>query len=79
MVPLIKLLPDPALLFRRQILKRAAALQHAIPLLRIQITHAIHKGTRRSNPNLLPRPQRRSGPIFIRPIIMIFIRPVIEV
>src|SRR6266446_7145387 len=58
-VPLIKLLPDPALLFRRQILERAAALQHAIPLLRVQIAHAIHKRTRRANADLLPWPQRR--------------------
>jgi len=70
-VPLIKLLPDPALLFRRQILERAAALQHAIPLLRVQIAHAIHKRTRRTNADLLPWPQRRSRRIFIRPIIEI--------
>ncbi len=84
-VPLIKLLPNPALLFRRQILERTAALQHAITLLRIQITHAVHEGTRRANTNLLPRPQRcpRSAfvrpPVFIRSIVMEFIRPAIKI
>jgi hypothetical protein len=46
-------------------------LQHAIPLLRIQIAHAIHKRTRRANTDLLSRPQRRSRFIFIRPLIKI--------
>jgi len=68
-VPLIKLLPNPALLFWRQILERTAALQHTIALLRIQITHAVHKRTRRANTNLLPGSQRRSGSTFMRPII----------
>ncbi len=67
MVPLIELLPNSALLFRRQILERTAALQHAIPLLRIQIAHAVHKRTWRANTNLLPRSQRGPRSAFVRP------------
>jgi hypothetical protein len=60
-------------------LERMAALQHAVPLLWIQVAHAVHEGTRRANTNLLPRPQRRSRPALIRPVIIKFIRPAIKI
>ena len=82
-VPLIKLLPNPALLFWRQTLERTAALQHTIPLLRIQITHAVYKRTRRAYAHLLPRPQRCPSSAFVRPPVSIrpieLIRPAIKI
>ena len=68
-VPLIKLLADAVLLLRRKILKCSATLQHAIALLRCQITHAIHKRAWRTNTNLLSRLEHGTRRVFVPPAI----------
>src|SRR5216683_829026 len=68
-VPLIELLFDPTLLLGREILKRSAALQNAVALLRSQLPHLIHKWARRTDTDLLPWIHPRFRSVSAQPVV----------
>src|SRR5260221_14417454 len=83
-IPLIELLANPALLIGRKILKRPAVLQPTVALLRRQITHLVHPGTRRSYTKLLARRRHITctraislSVVVTRSVIKIVVRPLI--
>src|SRR5579863_1723837 len=61
-IPLIKLLPDLVLLFRRHSLERRAVLEEPLALRRWHLPHPVYPRPRRANSQLLPRRQISRGP-----------------